>query len=768
MLAAALLFFHACAAASVGVSDNNNVTKREVLEFYPDWVPFKNKHGEQLGEFIDVNPKAKVKKRLAPPLNFLLRAVAAPEGDDYYEKGQGDSDGGEDYFEKREWSDLHRPVNEVEIEKVPKNLDNLTDIDGVLDILTQERPSLADAINNSRPVKRGEEEYKESAREEEATTSTEAPKDDDYDGKADDEKPKEKPKVHKYEDDVEYEESPTQHEQPKKPEISEEERLENEAKKKIILDSVDELKERHAQEQRIISEKVKEDELDQEEHERELIQFKTKTDKYADRNRRRNKMTPPDYEEYEESGSWRDKYNIRVGKSTTTTSPTVTPRPTSKKVRKIKYMEPGKLSVFRNPNLYVIDENESETTVAATIANQSPETTRRFSSRYSLTTTESAVQADDPLLISLSKPTDICEGKPVLFFPKLKNKRKRKLKSTTVAPDSHVAETVEDKAAKKLTTAALDVYTNTGTTEDYKTTASADYKTTASGEEDKTTASDVDYKTTAAGSEDYGTTGPSADAETSNSNAVTDALTASSDHKKEEPQDYHVEKGGGHEHHSEHDEEHEEHGKKAYEGLHKDSKTKKGHHDKEDHLGKYEDHGGFKKEHHDGQEHYGSHHHEEHGKKHAKYEESGKHSKGHSTKGSHDIHKKEEYEKNVEFFEEDGDSAEEEKHGGYNQEKEHKLGGHYKKGNVQADHHEHKKGESGHFEKGGHAHGHKGHKSSSGHDGHGRHGGTQQSAEGHQGGKKWVYHHGFPAKTANLVIIDRRADKFSHGPNYYG
>ena len=54
-----------------------------------------------------------------------------------------------------------------------------------------------------------------------------------------------------------------------------------------------------------------------------------------------------------------------------------------------------------------------------------------------------------------------------------------------------------------------------------------------------------------------------------------------------------------------------------------------------------------------------------------KYEESGKHSKGHSTKGSHDIHKKEEYEKKVEFFEEEGDSDEEENDGGYHSEKDH-------------------------------------------------------------------------------------------------
>lgn len=50
------------------------------------------------------------------------------------------------------------------------------------------------------------------------------------------------------------------------------------------------------------------------------------------------------------------------------------------------------------------------------------------------------------------------------------------------------------------------------------------------------------------------------------------------------------------------------------------------------------------------------------------YAEAGKHSKGHSTKGSHDIHKKDEYEKNVEFFEEDHAGGEEEKHGGFHHE----------------------------------------------------------------------------------------------------
>lgn len=52
--------------------------------------------------------------------------------------------------------------------------------------------------------------------------------------------------------------------------------------------------------------------------------------------------------------------------------------------------------------------------------------------------------------------------------------------------------------------------------------------------------------------------------------------------------------------------------------MHKDAKTNKGHHDKENHLDKYDDHGGIDKHHHKEDKHYGSHHHEEHGKKHAK------------------------------------------------------------------------------------------------------------------------------------------------------
>ncbi|KPI98280.1 hypothetical protein RR46_09496 [Papilio xuthus] len=252
----------------------------------------------------------------------------------------------------------------------------------------------------------------------------------------------------------------------------------------------------------------------------------------------------------------------------------------------------------------------------------------------------------------------------------------------------------------------------------------------------------------------------------------------------------------GREHHSSHEEEHGEHGKKAYEitltediqkggctarvrwlaerkfltsatlGKHEDTKTKKGYHDRENHIGKYDDQGGIDKDHHDESQHYGHHHHEEHGKKHAKYEESGKHSKGHSTKGSHDIHKKEEYEKNVEFFEEEGDDDEEETHGGHHDEKSHAEGGLFKKENLESGHEGHTKGDTGHYSKGGFGHYNKGHKSSGGHDGHGRHGRENHHTEGKDAGKKWIYHHGAPARTAHLKPIDR-ADPRLFRPRFF-
>lgn len=54
------------------------------------------------------------------------------------------------------------------------------------------------------------------------------------------------------------------------------------------------------------------------------------------------------------------------------------------------------------------------------------------------------------------------------------------------------------------------------------------------------------------------------------------------------------------------------------------------------------------------------------------FKENGKHKKGHSTKGEHNIHKKEEYEKTKHFYDESHEEGEHEKHGGYHEEHAHK------------------------------------------------------------------------------------------------
>ncbi|XP_031764938.1 glutamic acid-rich protein-like [Galleria mellonella] len=744
------------------VSDTQNVTKRAINngDFYPDWVPFKNKHGDQLGEFVQVEPKAKPKKRLALPVNFKLKAVAESEVDDYYDKGKGEGDS-DDEFEKKEWSDLNRPDELVDPGQSINHTD-ISDIDGVVKIITKIKPNvLAETIKSltksrdrllaNNKTEEGMSEYakekssEESNNEEDKDNESESTKENPIHLNKDeikivpkDNKDQDKSEVlnkeekvpRKEEDDVDYEDGIS--EKRKKDSESEDERRENEARKAMILGSVDELKARHEKEQKAISERIKEEELYKEEHERDQIRSKEEIDKYGNR---KHKIT--EYDEYEDKDSTEDERY----KPTTTT--TVRPRRITRRKPKNKNMEHGKLSVFKNPRAYMLfdetDENIETTTQLTKTTNVKHS---RFSSRYRAPT-----EKDEHVRISLV-PEEIDPKEPTLFFPqKKKNKRRRKQKTTTTpSSDSTVAETVGNTAKDSIT--------------EYADTTASDTVTSAVD----TAPSAIESAPSAIES------APSAvDTVSVNSNSVKDAVPASTDKKEEhKSEDYDREKGGTREYKSEHYEEHDEHGKKAYEGIHKDTKSAKGHHDTEDHLGKYNDHGGIDKHHHDEDGHYGSHHHEEHGKKHAKYEESGKHSKGHSTKGSHDIHKKEEYEKKVEFFEEEGDSAEEEKHGGYAKEKEHSSGGHFKHGNLKAGHHEHSKGDTGHFHKGGHGHKEKGHKAAQGHDSHGKHGNAQFEKGGKNTGKKWVYHHGYPAKNANLVIIDRRADQYYHGPQYYG
>ncbi|XP_049878342.1 uncharacterized protein LOC126375457 isoform X2 [Pectinophora gossypiella] len=607
-----ILLFVSTNSKSIGNSDKN-VTKRETSEdLFPDWVPFKNKKGEQLGEFVQVEPK-KPKKRLALPVNFILRAVAEPDGDDYYDKGQGESDG-EDYFEKREWSDINRPPPTRATTVAPINHTEISDIDGVVGIIVKHHPS--SEILKKTPISQEDSRSSESKEEEVKKAEIAKIKEKNNEQNLEEKKGK------RYDDYSDYVDEGNV-EKPKQEPT--EEQKEAEARKAKILDAVDELKERHEQEQKAISEKMKEEAMHKEELERDFSSSVESGDKYSRKIEKR-----PDYEEYDdkENTSIEDKYKMYpLRRRTTTTTTTTTIRPTTKRRKDKKgrdSSESGKLSVFRNPSVYMIyDEDMYDSTAKTTqkpklsskttmFIPDTPTTDRRFSSRY---TTPAKEEAEDTERISLvPDDSELKEGEPTLFFPKKrKNKRKRKNKSTTYSPqllDTHVAETIQKKSVQDETTTTP---VNVTTVQMTDTTAS-DSKVSPTGTGPSApsasgpSASGSGIGTTATSSEESSESqapasvstpsGPSAPSRTvpptgGGSTEVTssesgtsekyqplsaasltsavasDAEPAPSDHKKEEHknEDYEHEKGGEHEHHSEYHSTHGESGKKAYEGT---------------------------------------------------------------------------------------------------------------------------------------------------------------------------------------------------------
>ncbi|CAK1588886.1 unnamed protein product [Parnassius mnemosyne] len=723
-----LLFFMESSSMSIGsASENQNVTESETTgDFYPDWVPFKNKQGDELGEFVEV-AKRKPKKRLAPPANFVLKALVDQEGEEYVDKRQEEIFG-EDYFEKKEWSAIPE-LDSINSQK--SDPATIAGISEIVNILTKSKQKIKPLKNEEKLNKESKE--RENNGKEEETEEVQSGKDViNSDTKVLNKG------SHKDKDDIEYDEDVTEKE---KSEKSIAEQKEEEARKAKILHSVDELKERHAEEQRRISEKVKEEEMYEEERDREYLRHpRQEYDKYSNKVSKWKKVTP-DYDEYDET-----VFDVKNKYKTIAKQPHHSTTQSQENFKAAKVSgTPEKLSVFKNPDAYISNEYEDSEETTTTINPKRDKTSKnkgskKFSSKYNI---EFNPKEEKHVRISLvPEDNDSKEGEPTLFFPKKRtNRRRYKIKTTTPEPYSLEIGTVQNKYRSHPTHTTI-------------TTDITSYDTEPTAGDTVPSAADTTLSESVV---------------SQNANQVTDALPLSTD-KKEEKQveDVEYEKGGGKEHHASHEVEHEEHGKKAYEGVHEDTKTTKGHHDKEDHLGKYDDHGGVDKHHHDETGHYGHHHHEEHGKKHAKYEESGKHSKGHSTKGSHDIHKKEEYEKNVEFFEEDGDSFEDEKHGGHHDEKSHAKGGHFKQGKLKASHEGHVKGDTGHFSKEGFGNYHKGHKSANGQDHHGHKGKQHFHHKGKEAGNKWIYHHGNPPRTANLVPIDRRADPYLVNPRFFG
>lgn len=468
---------------SIGVRDKLNVTvNAEASHFFPDWVPFKNKHGDELGEFLLVK-KNKVKKRLAPPLNFILRSLE-PEGDYFDKGGEGGSDS-EDYFEKKDWSDLHRaaePANGKEV----LNHTALSDIDGVVNIITQQsdhslaKPSEVKARKGTQPIP-------------------------DFLNKGIPDEPViEEPKTeHQPKEETERHEEDG-NEEDKEKDDGEKER-ENEEKKAQILHSVDQLKIKHAEEQRAISDRAREEELY-----KELFDKNANIpDEIKERPPRRksNKVAPPDYDEYEDKAYLEDKYKIKPLQRGTTHTSTISTTERiqetfTKRIKTNKHTESGKLSVFKNPRLYMIyddDDSEDTTPISKLLSkfNLKP-----FSSKYTTDTTP-----EDEERISLV-PEDSKEGEPTLFLPKKRKHRKRKMKHNTT-PATQLAKTFK---------------------ENFKDTTAYDTSNF------DTTAADTKQSDVASVTEQTDTPTPATD-------SFTDAVPAPSEHKKNEPKDYHKETG---------------------------------------------------------------------------------------------------------------------------------------------------------------------------------------------------------------------------------
>ncbi|KYM93908.1 hypothetical protein ALC62_15481, partial [Cyphomyrmex costatus] len=212
--------------------------------------------------------------------------------------------------------------------------------------------------------------------------------------------------------------------------------------------------------------------------------------------------------------------------------------------------------------------------------------------------------------------------------------------------------------------------------------------------------------------------------------------------KKKGGKNYKFEDGGGAEHKEEHHGHEGERGDEGYKVWHEHEKAEKGHHDKEHASKHYDEEDGEEKKHEEEGGYHKEHQHGEGGKKTSEFGEKGEHKKGHSTHGEHSVHKKDEYEKKTEFFDEFNEGGGVEKHGKHHHDHESKKGGHEKKGHHDSADHEEKYGKEGKHEKGGHHQEHKGHKVDEGHDHHYDHHHKHGKEEGHEHGKKWNFKKG--------------------------
>ncbi|BES90744.1 Hypothetical protein NTJ_03552 [Nesidiocoris tenuis] len=209
-------------------------------------------------------------------------------------------------------------------------------------------------------------------------------------------------------------------------------------------------------------------------------------------------------------------------------------------------------------------------------------------------------------------------------------------------------------------------------------------------------------------------------------------------HGNEKAAEKHV-KGGGQEHHSNQEAADGAEGEKGYKSHHAHDSGDKGHHDKETHKGKYKDEKGVSGKKKELAAHYDATHQAEKGKKSAKYGESGEHKKGHSTKGEHNIHTKDEYLKKHVFYDEHHEGGDHEKIGGFKSSHGHSRGSKKKKGHKKSGFRHRHKGKKGFREKGGSLQHQKRRKGSVGVDDHNKYHKKYRSKGGRKHAKKWGF-----------------------------
>uniref|UniRef100_A0ABD2XM51 Uncharacterized protein n=1 Tax=Trichogramma kaykai TaxID=54128 RepID=A0ABD2XM51_9HYME len=160
-----------------------------------------------------------------------------------------------------------------------------------------------------------------------------------------------------------------------------------------------------------------------------------------------------------------------------------------------------------------------------------------------------------------------------------------------------------------------------------------------------------------------------------------DQETSATNSEKEEKhpeEDY--EQGDGHEHKEKHYHDDSEEDHESYDSHHSHSKGHKGHHDKSDHGHHYQKEDTDGKGEHEAHGYELKYHQGEKGAKSEHFEEEGHHQKGHNTKGEHNIHKKDEYDKKHDFYDEFFDDGDEEHHRSHHHDHKDHAGAHHENG----------------------------------------------------------------------------------------